>query len=383
MSSLSKIILPAVALILFNAVPAIAGSAGGFSQRIIASPDAGVSYPVAPTIVTPAAAQPGQEVPFSTQTPSGSGTPPLVQPTSNQPAASSPAGGAQATSTGAAGAKPAAPIPPPIAYDGSGHPYSGQYFKKHSHSMTIALLRRPELKPGQFMLHLAVQYIVSGCPKMSKIPTTVNFKESAFEILLDDYTVDMRKLTPAPQYACHLRPYTPFADVILDKDDLVAKDIHQIKLKVGRYSDTYDIDLNAQRIRLAPSTMQRTPPMFQTVKVGGLSTPLTHWFYPAGTVILYVPGAKDRDLSDAVAALAKEKGLEPMQDEFPDFKAPTARPQYYYIDRNGTLGKNHEIAEGAVVAGTVPAAKKLYGLEKDEQTTETLEVLARLPNSYE
>lgn len=383
MSSLSKIILPAAALILLNVIPAIAGNSGpGWASRLTATPNAGVSYPAAPTIVTPATAPPGQEVPFSTQTPSGPGNPPVVQPAGNQSAGNSQTTSAN-TAGGAIAVAPPAPIPPPVAYDSSGHPYSGRYFKKHSHNMTIALLRRPELKPGQFMLHVAVQYVVSGCPKMSKIPTTVNFKESAVEILLDDYMVDMRKLTPAPQYGCHLRPYTPFADIILDKDDLVAKNIHQIKLKVGQYSDTYDIDLNAQRIRLAPSTMQRTPPMFHTVKVGGLSTPLTHWFYPAGTVILYVPGAKDRDLSDAVSALAKEKGLEPMQNEFPDFQAPTTLSQYYYIDKNGTLAKSHDIAQGAVVAGTIPAAKNVYGLEKNEQVTENLQVLARLPNSYE
>jgi hypothetical protein len=57
--------------------------------------------------------------------------------------------------------------------------------------------------------------------------------------------------------------------------------------------------------------------------------------------------------------------------------------QYYYIDKNGTLAKSHEIAEGAVIAGTVPATKTVYGLEKDDHVPETLQVLARLPNSYE
>src|ERR1044072_7047713 len=116
--------------------------------------------------------------------------------------------------------------------------------------------------------------------------------------------------------------------------------------------------MTAKRIRLMPSSMQRTAPMFKPVKFGSIVTPLTHWFYPEGTVILYVPGAKEGvDTKEAVWTMAKSESLQPIQDEFIDFKPPQADPRFYYFsDRKGTLSKNAGIASG-VVAGTIPVKK--------------------------
>jgi hypothetical protein len=386
MNSKSRILLSA-ALILCSVVPsgarasdAIASSPGSMS-RISSVPGMGLSYP---TIVSPPTADPGSTVPYSAQRPNGPEAPAQKRDTTDDDNAYP----APSKSSGRSSGIALIPRPPSIergpAYDNWGQPYSTAYFKKKPRNLTITMLRRPEMKPDQFILRLAIQNLISGCPKLGNLPSKVDFKESSIEITLEDYTVDLRNMTRAPHYACHTRPYTPKADIVLSRDDIAAKGVKQIKLKVGQYTDSYDIDMTAQRIRLMPSSMQRSAPMFKPLKFGNILTPLTHWFYPEGTVILYVPGAKEgTDTKEALWAMAKSEGLEPIQEEFIDFKSPQADPRvYYFIDRKGTLSKNAGIASG-VVAGTIPVKKIVYGLEKDEETTEDLQVIARLPSAYE
>lgn len=396
----SRVLLSAAAFVVLAASPApvFAGETpynpGGAAANVAGLPGMGLSYP--PTIQTPTAAQPGEAVPYSAQQTLGGESPAAAAqaPQNNGQNAGAPAGAATQGNQGPTKTEKAVVQAPVVVqeYDENGEPYSDMWYRKESlPHMAIVMLRRPEFKTGQFLLRLIPREGTTGCVKFSKIPSTVDFKEDAVDITLEDFRVDSRRLTLAPEYNCDLHPKNPTADIILDRDDLTAKGIKFLRLKishpgdkVGMTADTYDIDINKQRIRLKPDKlMQRTTLRFNPYQLSNIRTPLTHWFYPEGTVILYVPGAKDPNIADQVISMAKAKGLEPINDEWPDFYSPLAsNDQWFFIDKKGAVTKNADINEGTV-AGTVQISETIYGLEKDEKRTKDIPVFARKPNSYE
>lgn len=386
----SRVLLTAAAFVLLAAPSVLAGESPynpqGASSGISAMPGMGLSYP---TIQAPTAAQPGAAVPYSAQKTLGEEVPAAAaQAPGNNSQNVSTSTVKSATGTENQPTKSEKPIiEPPIVvqqYDDNGEPYTDRYHKEHLPRMAMVMLRRPEFKPSQFILRLIPREGMTTCVKYSKIPSTIDFKEGAIEITLEDYTIDSRNLTLAPHYKCNLHPKNPTADVILDRDDLTAKSIKFLKLKVGQVTDTFDVDINQQRIRLKPNKMmQRTPPRFKTFALSNIRAPLTHWFYPEGTVILYVPDAKGQNVTDQVITMAKSKGLEPINDAWPDFRSPLVnQDQWYFIDKKGAVAKSPDIIQGTV-AGTVQITQTIYGLEKDEQQTKDIPVFARAPNSYE
>ncbi|HTK84699.1 MAG TPA: hypothetical protein VL625_06390 [Patescibacteria group bacterium] len=388
----SRVLLSAAAFIVLAAspLPVFAGEAQYNPNNAAASvsglPGMGLSYP---TIQAPTAAQPGEAVPYSAQQTLGGEVPAAAAQAPQNNNASTPA--AKTSQSDDTKTEKSVTQPPVVVqeYDENGEPYTNRYHKEHTSRMAMVMLRRPELKPSQFVLRLTPRSLGTGCVRVSKIPSTVDFKEGAIEVTLDEFRIDGRGLTLAPEYNCDLHPKNPTADIVLDRDDLTSKGIKLLKLKTGQVkdgqiTDTFDVDINNERIRLKPDKMmQRTPPRFKTYQLSNIRAPLTHWFYPEGTVILYVPGAKGEDVTSQVVSMAKAQGLEPLSDEWPDFRSPLIdQNQWYFVDKKGVVSKSPDI-NGGTVAGTVQITQIVYGLEKDEKQTKDIPVFARKPNSYE
>ncbi len=270
-------------------------------------------------------------------------------------------------------------------YDEKGEPYSSQYFRKTPNRVSLSLQRWPGLQPGKFILHLSTENTVSGCPKLSDLAYETGFRAPYLDITIYDYVVDMRDHPGTKGSSCASGPRNPTADIVLDRDEMIAQGIKRVRFKLNDMADYYDVMIDRQHVWLKPGQSEiPVVQRFRPQKISMIGNPLVHWFYPDKTVILYVPGATgDMDVRDAVMTLAKSNDLEPLENVMPDFSSPVKRPNYYYfIEKKAHLTKNVDIGSGLSV-GTVPVEKTIYGLNGDEMAEGSVEVFANSPGLYE
>lgn len=270
-------------------------------------------------------------------------------------------------------------------YDQEGQPYSSLYFKKRAATLGISLVRMDGLEPGQFVLRLTAGDAVSGCARLSNPAYEVKFQDIYMDVRVDEYIVDMRNQTGAPHYGCNQGVQVPTVEIPLSRDDLRSRNIQRIRFNNGPFIDYYDIRLDDHRIQLLPSESER-PGMarYRPQKIANVRNPLIHWFYPANTVILYVPGAAGQTpgLRTNLDAMARGMGLEPLENQMPAFKSPLIQSNYYYyVDTKGRLNRPG-LSEGISI-GNVNVTQAVYGMKGDEAITNDLQVFARRPGMYE
>lgn len=270
-------------------------------------------------------------------------------------------------------------------YDSTGSAYGNLYYKDKPQTVAVSLTGGAGLGPGQFVLHLSLPDALNGCPKVSDFSHEARFHDIYLDVEIKDYAIDMRNLTSAPHYDCDQRQRYPTADIILDTNDLARRGIRQIRLRRGYFTDYFDIEMNDRYVRLQPSDTEIPDYMrYRQQKIYNVKNTLNRWFYPDNTVILYVPDADDDQyIKTSLDTLARQHGMEPLENIYKGFTSPLVLPHfYYYVDKTKTLTKGNTIPDGVAI-GTVMADKKTYGLYGDDIIQEDLAVFAKTPGIYE
>ena len=273
------------------------------------------------------------------------------------------------------------------AYDENGEPYGNQYYQASPANMQVSLLHPPGLQPGQVELHLSSTMQLTSCIHISSLPHMVKYSDDGdVTVTLKRFTIDMRGLNDDPGYNCHQATVpTPTADVVLDRDDLRKRGTKHIEIvSDGGTTDRYDVILTDHQIRMQPSKEGGGVAVALPARPTLVRNPLQHWFYPAGTVILYVPGVPHgHDINDELEHAARARGLTPLTELWPEFKSPLTQPQlHYYVDKDDKVLKGVPNGEGTVV-GSVTIDKTVYGLQGDEIEKKDLPIYGRAPNTYE
>ena len=268
----------------------------------------------------------------------------------------------------------------------SGNSYSNKYYQKHPTGILIALKRADGLAPRQFILSLSAKDAVTGCARLGNLGFESAFSDIYLNIKIDAYTVDMRNPTATPPAGCDRRYQVPKAEIILSLDDLAAHKTQHIRFKTGMFTDNFVVDLGDNSIQISPAQNGTTSEFsrYQPQKIPHVKNPLSLWFYPEGTLILYAPDAPGGlNLRPYMDELAAQSGLVPLESALPGFTPPVDTPYvFYYLDKEKRLAATPGI-DGGVPAGKIMAQTKFYGLKGDELTPRTLNVMARTPGLYE
>ncbi|MCB9989486.1 MAG: hypothetical protein H6868_09190 [Rhodospirillales bacterium] len=248
--------------------------------------------------------------------------------------------------------------------------------------LQIALLHNDGGEPGQFILKLAALNAMNGCPKIGPISYTSEFKDIFLDIKIGDYQVDMADLPAAPHYGCNQEQSQPTASIVLSRDMLKENNTKTIRFDSGYSIEYYDVLLTDDAITLRRADKEYLlPSRIEEARVPAKKEPLSLWFYPENTVILYAPKAgKDQDISAQVEKLALSRGLVPLSSVMPDFTSPLIQSNYaYYVDKSGRFSKNKD---GGLL-GKIEMPVEIYGLEQNYIKMKDLEIFARRPGLYE
>ncbi len=268
-------------------------------------------------------------------------------------------------------------------YDAQGVPYSNKYKPLLPVRNTISLFRLEGMEPDQFVLRIGHDFSISGCGDFGEYGYKASFAADALEIEITEMMMDMRN---QPQYAhieCDTSSQSMHADIALSREMLEQNGTKRIRFNNRRSMNIYKVDLREHRVTLIPDAENlASNRRFIPANIPGRATALTYWFYPPGTVLLWIPDTKRiDDVSSYIESFARDKGLVPLSHKIPSFTSPLNDRSYvYFFDADNRLGS---VSVNGAPVGTVQAARTIYGLHGDEQEMTPLTVFARTPGMFD
>lgn len=200
----------------------------------------------------------------------------------------------------------------------------------------VSLIRQND-KSGEAHLHLSTDVALNGCPKVTPLIQTMEIDPPFLAIHVEGYTVDFNNLPRNPVYACKTGMQFSTTDIPLDRKLIEDNHLTTIRLSLGkgRGSDTYNIILDKNRLQLVAGS--DTTFEAATMPYGG-QVALTHWYYPARTLVLTAPVAPGSERDQTVRDFAHANGLTPLETMIPDFIMPSGQAnRHYYVDQSGKI----------------------------------------------
>jgi len=272
-------------------------------------------------------------------------------------------------------------------FDPNGVPYSNKYWQGHPNSNVISLVRKPELTEDQFILRITDPHPKSGCVDISDYAFKTEYRDLYLDIEILGVTMDMRDQPQYAHFQCDLDAKTPTADIVMNRQDLVKNQTQQIRMHNGTDTNYYNVELYPNKVMVLPDASEAgLVRRFKPHGKAGKKTSLVYWFYPLGTVMLWVPGEEGHkpEMAGKLREFAESKGLVPLETIFSGFESPLTDAKYqYYVDTAGTMtGNDPELADGKPI-GTIATTKLVYGLEKDEYEPAEITVYGKTPGMYE
>lgn len=247
-------------------------------------------------------------------------------------------------------------------------------------TMSVSLVRDPALPEGGFILRLLYQGTsMSGCPKLNNPAFETEYVGPFVNITVEDVTIDEN----VSYRDCNAVAQSPKADVIMNRQELADKGVEKVQINNGDFKETFKVILTDHSVALEQDCSLGCGLVARPQKIYGSKDSLRLWFYPAGTVILYVSSTGDvPDADRKVRDMAAQRGLTPLTDIISDFSSPLARAgMFYYVDGKGLYLREGEA--GPVPVGAVQLDKTIYGLHGDETIPQDAVVFARRPGPNE
>lgn len=270
--------------------------------------------------------------------------------------------------------------------DPEGVPYSGKYWTGLPGDNVISLLRKPELTEDQFILRITDPHPITGCAEISNYAYSTEYREIYLDIKLEGVTVDMRNQPQYAHFQCDQGMKFPVADIVMNRQDLVKNETQQIRLHNRNDTNYYNVTLHDDRILILPDEADRAlARRFKPHNIPGKKTSLVYWFYPLGTMVLWIPEAENTpEMRESLRSFAAERGLVPLETVFPDFESPLTNNEYqYFVDTSGDLANSDPDLVNGKPIGTIATKKLVYGLYKDEYEPAEMTVYAKTPGMYE
>lgn len=290
--------------------------------------------------------------------------------------------------------------PPAVQYDSNGQPiiqdtvvnqYSDQY-KKGTRPLyfskspitpgnySIFFVRTDTAKQDEAVLRLASRESVSGCAVIRQPTVEETQKGPTLWFNISDAQVGVDSSVRYAHFQCSAGRQYAGADLVLNRDRLLAGGITQVGLKSGAGTDLYSVEVDKSHIRLEPKSQRSFVPLYADNR----PDPMIYWFYPADTIVLYAPVVPDKkDIGDKITELAEKAGLKKIETAIPEFLPPSqAANTLYFVDPGESKSKMLESGK-AVPMGNVASTEKFYGVNGAYEQPVQVAVYARRPNAQD
>lgn len=270
--------------------------------------------------------------------------------------------------------------------DEQGVPYSSKYYRRQPQENVIALIRKPELTEDQFVLRITNPYVLSGCADISNYAYMSEYRDVYLDIRIESLKVDMRNQPRYSHFQCNRETQMPTADIILNRQDLTKNQTRQIRMHNATDTNYYTITLGPNQVKILPETTgSYHTQRFKPHNLPSRKTSLAYWFYPVGTLILWVPGMENTPQARArLNAFANGRELVPLQTIFPEFESPLTNSQFqYYVDTGGQFAAQEPALRNGAPIGALAVEKTIFGLDQDHIVMEEKTVYARTPGMYD
>lgn len=230
----------------------------------------------------------------------------------------------------------------------------------------LQLVRPRESLDGDFILRIASPFPVTGCVVMEPPAVQIEENPPVLSLTVTEGGAYADHSKRNPQYECSTGLNLSYADVLLNRDDLIDDGINRIMIQgKGTAAKTLDVDINEHRVIL------RNP-----------GAELVHWFYPDNTVTLYVPALKGaQDVKEEIRKLGISKGLVPLDSVIKNFapRRDFGSTHVYFVDPAGLLSREIKVAGGPVLAGKAQSYEIFHGPQGEYKRPKDVQVYARLP----
>ncbi|MCC6597691.1 MAG: hypothetical protein IT559_02760 [Alphaproteobacteria bacterium] len=199
-------------------------------------------------------------------------------------------------------------------------------------SLRASLVRQPDAE-DHFILRLSAPVVITGCLKKNDTKIDITKQGEMLQIKLtgepispDQYTVRYA------QYSCDTQTGLSAADIDFSADTLTEDGIKNIRINAdgGLIIGTYTLRIDEQKIVLDKATPGGT--------ARGGAGQITLWRYPANTYVLSAPDIDigDESIIREIRAMARGKGLTPLEEILPGFTPQDQnRKKIYIVDERG------------------------------------------------
>ncbi len=258
---------------------------------------------------------------------------------------------------------------------------------------SMNFVRDPKAAPNEATLRLSQSYSVSGCVNIKPMTVTPRIAGQRLEYTVSEPVVTLSKEPQYSQFDCKPSVNTVTTDIVFNRDIILEKKINKVTLRGPGGQDQYEIYANEHTLSLytkvrdpmtgkyVKSSDGKGKEAFKPLKSTQRDDPLTYWFYPENTLVLYVPGTSENpgQLAERVHELAGKYGMIEAKFAMPGFVSPLKDQNvFYYVDQVG-LHANKIRQNGAGPFGNITVKEMFQGPEGPHEKDTVVAVYARLP----
>ncbi|NCC22785.1 MAG: hypothetical protein EOM26_10045 [Alphaproteobacteria bacterium] len=235
----------------------------------------------------------------------------------------------------------------------------------------------PELS---VLLRLEIPQTLQTCMEFGPLEYS---REISNEIFLDIAIHGMEVLAVDPVSPGCVHQVKPSVDIQLRRDELAG--VRKVRFFTAEEIDYYDVVLTENHVALRESAPEIRA--VRPLEDARLDDPLGAYFYPQGTVVLFVPrDVGGTDVGPQVERFAASRGLTPVGNVIPGFRSGMREDRtWYFVDRSGGLAPTLEGGPDGhwQQIGYVSSWKTVRDVSGERRLPVNIEVYARRPVGYE
>ena len=206
------------------------------------------------------------------------------------------------------------------------------------HTLYLSVVDYDYFEEDQFGILIKTGDIITGCWKLSPLEYEASFTEQYYM----DIKVNHYRRT-AMTGNCPKGNQTVSALIVLNKSDLKAKQVKQIRISNVVARDRYSISLHDDRIELRPITSLA----FKTE-----NGPIVHYKGNKGVIALHVPMAEQGDdVANEILRVARMNNLTPLSQDISN-RYSSNNETFFFMDEEGAtlerLGNSEYLEVGSV-----------------------------------